>query len=75
VADWTNVHRYELMPNPEGCTIAYTVRIARISALPGPLALFNIPGLSALAMKAAAAGERRGIKSLARMAEERATPR
>jgi hypothetical protein len=71
VADWTNIHCYQIVPDADGCTIAYTVRVARISALPGPLALFNIPGLSRLALKGAAAGERRGIRNLARLAEER----
>lgn len=72
VADWTNVHRYRIASDADGCTITYTVRVARISALPGPLALFNVPGLSRLALKGAAAGERRGIRNLARLAEERA---
>lgn len=70
-ADWTNVHRYEIAPTPDGCRIAYTVTIARISALPGMLALFNSP-LSGLAMKAASGVGRRGVRNLAKLAEERA---
>lgn len=74
-SDWTVVHRYELAPSGTGCRIAYTVRIARISALPGMLALFNAPGLSALVMKASAGVARRGVRNLAGLAEERATAR
>ena len=70
-AHWTNVHHYEITPDGDGSRIAYTVRIVRISSLPGMLAIFNVPGLSALALRAAAAGERRGVRNLARMAEER----
>ena len=67
------VHRYELAPSGTGCRIAYTVRIARISALPGLLALLNAPGLSALVMKASAGVARRGVRNLAALAEEQAT--
>jgi hypothetical protein len=74
-ADWTNVHRYELLPTGRGCRIAYTVRITRISALPGMLALFNVPVLGGLAMKASAGVGRRGLRNLAAMAGERATAR
>jgi hypothetical protein len=72
---WTNVHRYEVTPEGNGCRIAYTVRVVRISDLAGPLKAFNVPGLSAIAVKAAAAGERRGLRNLARLAEERAPAR
>jgi hypothetical protein len=72
---WTNVHRYEIGPDGDGCRIGYTVRVVRISDLPGPLKAFNVPGLSAIAVRAAAAGERRGIRNLARLAEERASAR
>jgi hypothetical protein len=72
VADWTNVHRYEIDPSRDGCTIRYTVRVNRISALPGILRIFNIPGLSALARKGAEAAPKRGLNNLARLAEERA---
>jgi hypothetical protein len=72
---WTVVHRYELTPDGDGCRISYRVRVARISDLPGPLKSFNVPGLSAIAVKASAAGERRGLRNLARLAEERASAR
>ena len=68
--DWTNVHRYELEPTPEGCRIVYTIRIARISALPGMLILFKVPGLRVLAVKASAGVARRAVRNLARLAEE-----
>jgi hypothetical protein len=72
VADWTNVHRYELAPTSEGCRITYTIRITRISALPGMLALFNVGALSGIVRKASQGVARRGIENLARLAEERA---
>ena len=72
VADWTNVHRYELTPTSEGCRVVYTIRVTRISSLPGMLGLFNAPVLSGLARKAAAGVGRRGVRNLVALAEERA---
>lgn len=69
--DWTVVHRYEVSPADGGSRIAYTVRIARISELVGPLAIFKVPGLRALGMKASAGVGKRGVANLARLAEER----
>lgn len=74
-SDWTVVHRYEVVPTVRGCAIAYTIRIARISALPGVLAIFNVPVLSSLALKGSAGVARRGLRNLASAAEERATTR
>ena len=73
--DWTNVHRYELRASDTGCDIGYTVRIARVSSLPGLLRVFNLPVLSGLAMKASASVGRRGVQNLAAMAEERTDAR
>lgn len=70
-SDWTVVHRYELTPAGEGSRIGYTVRITRMSELVGMLAIFNIPGLSALGLRASAGVGRRGIRNLAAMAEQR----
>lgn len=70
-ADWTNVHRYEISPQGSGSLIEYSLRIARISALPGALSMLNVPVLSAVAMKASAGVGRRGVRNLARAAEER----
>lgn len=70
--DWTNVHRYELVPEGGSCRIRCTVRITRISELPGMLAVFRVPVLSALALKASEGLARRGVRNLARMAEQRA---
>jgi uncharacterized protein YndB with AHSA1/START domain len=70
VADWTNVHRYELASSPGGCRIRYSIHITRISALPGALALFNVGALSGLVQKATRAAARRGVEGLARLAEE-----
>jgi hypothetical protein len=75
VAGWTIVHRYELTPSGEGCRVGYTIRVTRISALPGALRLFNVPGLSALLRKVAAGVSRRGVRNLAAFAEERSAPR
>jgi hypothetical protein len=72
VADWTNVHRYELAPSPGGCRITYSIDITRISALPGALALFNVGPLSGLVAKATRTAARRGVEGLATLAEERA---
>ena len=71
-ADWTNVHRYELRPEGDGCVIAYTVRIARISALPGMLRMFNLPVLSGMAVKESTKVVRRGVEKLAAFVEQRA---
>jgi hypothetical protein len=72
VVEWTNVHRYELEPRADGCRIVYTVRILRMSELPGPLVAFKIPGLRALGLRVGGANSRKGLRNLARLAEERA---
>ena len=68
--DWTNVHRYEIEAEGTGCRIAYTVRIVRLSELSGSMAAFKIPGLRALALKVSSSYARRGLRNLARLAEE-----
>jgi hypothetical protein len=68
--DWTNIHRYELTAEGVGCRIAYTVRITRISELAGMLAAFKVRGLRALALRASSGVARRGVRNLARLAEE-----
>lgn len=70
--DWTNVHRYELIPTGEGCRIDYAFRVTRISELPGMLGVLDVPVLSAIALKASASTVRRGLRNLARLAEQRA---
>lgn len=70
-SDWTNVERYELEPNDEGCRIVTTSRIIRISELPGMVALFNVPVLRELGLKISAKVSRRTVRNLAREAEER----
>jgi hypothetical protein len=70
-SEWTLVHRYELAPVADGCEIVLTTRIVRISRLIGPMKLFEIPLISKLVIHEAAAAERRGVKNLARYAEER----
>lgn len=73
VADWTNVHRYEVTSEGDGCRIVYTIRIIRISELSGMLALFKVPGLRALGLKASSGVARRGVRNLARWTESRST--
>lgn len=75
VIDWTLVHRYEIDRAGDGSRITYTVTVSRISELPGMLAVFKVPLLSGLAMKASSSVGGRGLGNLARMAEERASAR
>ena len=75
VVEWTLVHRYEIASTGDGCAVSYTVRTVRISELPGPLALFNVPGLRALLTRVARSNVRRGFRNLVKMAELRATAR
>ncbi|HLA93768.1 MAG TPA: SRPBCC family protein [Actinomycetota bacterium] len=70
VVVWTSVHRYEIEPREHGSRIAYTIRTVRISRLPGALVAFNVPGLRSLLMRFAGSNARRGVRNLARMAEE-----
>jgi hypothetical protein len=71
-ADWTIVHRYDVEPDPRGCRVTYTHRAVRVNALPGPLALFRVPGLRRLALAMSMAELRGGMRNLLQMAEERA---
>ena len=75
VVEWTNVHRYELAPQAEGCRVSYTLRTVRISELPGAMAMFKVPGLRGLGLKISGSYARKGLRNLARMAEERAGTR
>lgn len=75
VVEWTLVHRYEIHARGEGCDVSYTVRTVRISELPGPLALFNVPGLRALITSVARSNVRRGFRNFVKMAQGRATAR
>ncbi|HEX5937226.1 MAG TPA: SRPBCC family protein [Actinomycetota bacterium] len=68
--DWTNVHRFELSSDGAGTRITYTIRIVRISRLVGMLGLFKVPGLRELALKASGGVAKRGVRNLARYAEE-----
>jgi hypothetical protein len=70
---WTNVHRYEIDETASGCRIAYTLRVERITSLPGMLRIFNWPVLRPLAVRASAVLPRKGIANLAALAEERST--
>ena len=75
VVEWTNVHRYELASQGEGCRVSYTIRMVRISELPGALVMFKISGLRSLGLKMSGSAARRGLRNLIRLAEERAGAR
>jgi hypothetical protein len=72
---WTNIHRYELIQQGEGCRISYTWQAASIRELPGAMVLFKVPGLRSIGLRVAASNSRRGIRNLSRLAEERAAGR
>jgi hypothetical protein len=69
-ADWTSVHRYEIVAADSGCRVTYSIRVVRISALPGMLRLFNIPVLSRVLMHMAVRGPKRGVRNLTALAEQ-----
>ena len=71
VVDWTNIHRYEIATSIDGCLISYTLRVVRISELPGEMAMFRIRGLRSVGLKISGSFARRGVRNLARLAEER----
>jgi hypothetical protein len=71
VVEWTNVHRYELRSTAEGTSIRYTIRVVRVSELPGMLRAMGLPVLSGLVMKAARRLAERGVRNLVALAEER----
>ena len=71
-AELTNVSRYEIRPTSEGARLSSTVRTARASALPGPLAFMNVGLLAPLVRRESEAMVRRGLQNLAIVAEERA---
>ncbi len=75
VVDWTNVHRYEIEPTGQGCTIRESFRVVRISELPGMLAMLKVPVLSSLAVAGSRSLVQRGVRNLAQVAEERANTR
>lgn len=70
VAEWTNVHRYEIASEGDGSRVTYTLRVTRISALPGMLAIFNWPMLSGLAVRASSSLAKKGVRNVTAMAEE-----
>jgi hypothetical protein len=70
-ADCTIVHRYDVAPTTHGCRVTYAIRITRMSALPGPLATFRIPGLRWIAMRLSVGSLKGGFRNLLQMAEER----
>ena len=75
LVEWTNIHRYEIAGHDEGCSISYMLRVVRISDLPGEMAMFKIPGLRSLGLRISGSFARRGLRNLARLAEERAGAR
>jgi hypothetical protein len=75
VVVWTNVHRYALTPEEQGCRISYAERIVGVGGLTGPMAVFRVPVLRAIGLRFSAANVRKGIRNLSRLAEERARAR
>jgi hypothetical protein len=75
LVQWTNIHRYQLAPEAGGCRISYTLRVVRISDLPGEMAMFKVPGIRFLMLKISGSFARRGLRNLVRLAEERAGAR
>jgi Polyketide cyclase / dehydrase and lipid transport len=73
--EWTNVHRYEIEPTETGCTIRYSFHVLRLSKLAGMLTAFRVPGLSAVLRAVWRALIKRGLRNLARAAEERVQAR
>jgi len=72
---WTNIHRYEIEPAAGGCRVTYTIRIVRLSALPGAMAMFRVPVLSAIGLKVSASYARRGLRNLLKLSQDRAASR
>jgi hypothetical protein len=71
VVEWTIVHRYELSALEAGCRVAYTQRIVRVSALPGSLAAFKVPGLRAIGLRISGSFVRKGLRNLTSLADRR----
>ena len=71
LVDWTIVHRYRITRAGSRCRVTYSVRVLRISALPGPLAFLRMPLLSVIMRKAWASIAKRGVRNLVRLVEER----
>ena len=71
VVEWTNVHRYEIEPQGQGCAVTYTVRLVRISELPGALGMFRVPGLRAIGLRVSGSAMRRGLRNLVELADGR----
>jgi hypothetical protein len=67
VLEWTNVHRYEISPLPDGCEVTYSIRVMRLSRMPW----WTKRWARGLAQRMSASYARRGLRALARMAEER----
>lgn len=70
--DWTIVHRYDIAPARTGCRVTYRYSAARATSLPGPFAVFRVPGLRRIAMRVSMAELRGGLRNLVRTAEGRA---
>lgn len=70
--DWTNVHRYELIPDGEGTRVVYSLRIERISELRGPLVAFKGAGAKKPRSQGFGLVREEGLRNLARLADGRA---
>jgi uncharacterized protein YndB with AHSA1/START domain len=68
ILEWTNVHRYELARNDEGCRVLYTLRVMRLSRRPW----WTKGWAKGTAQKISASYARGGLANLVRMAEVQA---
>lgn len=64
----TSVHRYEIAPRPEGCTVTYTEELTNLDGAPR---LLTAPGINRLVWRISARYMRRGFDGLLALAEER----
>jgi hypothetical protein len=68
ILEWTNVHRYELARNDEGCRVLYTLRVMRLSRRPW----WTKGWAKGTAQRISASYARGGLANLVRMAEVQA---
>jgi hypothetical protein len=64
----TAVHRYEIVPDPDGCRVTYTEELTRLTG--APRILFG-PGINRIVFRVSAKYMRRGFDGLLALAEER----
>lgn len=68
---WTLVHRYEISPDGRGSRVIYTSRVTSITRLEGGAKMLVRPVIGPLMLKVSGSFSRKGLRAMARMAEER----